>query len=133
MSFWRKIVTAFNGITEREQPFAIACKGFSRAEMALLSQFAKPKPLTPAGVNGAWEAVLQKSPKATISVFVRRGLIEKAPIETQALRLTVKVTCPPFMYQRQVESFGNVALTVLGSKRLTERRLRVWRRQPLAA
>ncbi|MGE0108461.1 MAG: SAP domain-containing protein [Bdellovibrionales bacterium] len=90
MSIWEKILTAFSGRKTSKRPAHRAHAGFSRAELALLSQFAKPRPLKPSGVNGAWEAVLQRSPHATLSWFIKKGLLEKAPVETQASRFTVK-------------------------------------------
>lgn len=90
MSIWEKILTSFSGRKTSKRPAYRAHAGFSRAELALLSQFAKPRPLKPSGVNGAWEAVLQRSPRATLSWFIKKGLLEKAPVETQASRFTVK-------------------------------------------
>ena len=55
---------------------------------------------------------------------------EHHKMKTKSLEM---MTCSPFMYQRQVESWGSIKPAVLSGKRLTARPPRVWRRQPLAA
>lgn len=62
---------------------------FSRAQIALLSQFNTSRRLTFSGFRDSWQAVLHEEPEATLQRFVKGGLIVQASIEQHAFSLTI--------------------------------------------
>jgi hypothetical protein len=81
----------------------------SRAELALLSQYQKPRGLTPGGVTVLWRGALGAEPAEVAARFVRQGLIVVAPLHMQIESRMSAVQMKKLIESRGLKASGRKA------------------------